>query len=239
MFAGLLRGTLVMSLCACAQIGDADVRPRRPSPVDAGTPTEPAAEDADDDGLCDTSEAQLGTDPNAADTDQDGLPDLIEIGNGFEPVDPADPAVDQIGYLPSGAGASLEFPIRATVVGDGQGVTGFFAEVGSLYFDDSNAGDFLTSVSAVSAAPTDAVRSINNESSRFAAVLGKTRLEFKAYFEYPSSLPVRKCTRTYPFRYVLKQDDSTVVAERLYLLVVRPLAKDGEFAPHCLPSDCQ
>jgi hypothetical protein len=238
MFARVPRVALVVLLCACAQVDDANDRPRKPIAVDAG-PSAGIGEDADDDGLCDSTEAQLGTDPMAADTDGDGLPDLIEVGNGFEPVDPADPAADQIGYLLSLAGASQDFPIRATVVGDGQGVTGFFGEVGSLYFDGSNAGDFLTSVSAVSAAPTDAVRSINNESPRFTAVFGKTRLEFRAHFEYPSGLPLRKCTRSYPFRYVLKQDDSTVLAERLYLLVVRPLAQDGTSAPHCLPSDCQ
>lgn len=239
MFASLLRVTVVVFLCACAESGDAEVRPRGPLAVDAGTPLVGMGEDADDDGLCDSSEAQLGTDPMAADTDGDDLPDLIEVGSGFEPVDPLDPAVDQVGYLLADAGAGLDFPIRATVLGDGQGVTGFFEQVGSLYFDGSNAGDFLTSVSAVSAAPTDAVRSINNESSRFAAVLGKTRLEFKAHFEYPSGRRAPNCTRTYPFRYVLKRDDASTLGERLYLLVVRPLAEDGAFAEHCLPSDCQ
>jgi hypothetical protein len=52
--------------------------------------------DSDGDGLTDEEEDRLGTDKLKADTDGDGYPDDVEqllIGSGFDPKDPAKPAV--------------------------------------------------------------------------------------------------------------------------------------------------
>jgi hypothetical protein len=50
----------------------------------------PTGLDADDDGLDDELEGQLGTNPLSADTDGDGWDDLAEIVNGTDPCDPRD-----------------------------------------------------------------------------------------------------------------------------------------------------
>ncbi|MDT0641957.1 hypothetical protein RM553_03845, partial [Zunongwangia sp. F363] len=47
--------------------------------------------DADNDGLTDDEEAEIGTDPNDPDTDGDGINDGDEVGNGSDPLDPCDP----------------------------------------------------------------------------------------------------------------------------------------------------
>lgn len=44
--------------------------------------------DADDDGLSDDEEADLGTDPNDPDTDDDGVNDGDEVDCGSDPLDP-------------------------------------------------------------------------------------------------------------------------------------------------------
>ena len=51
--------------------------------------------DTDGDGLSDRDEAcEAGTNPGVADTDGDGMPDKWELDHGFDPVDPADGALD-------------------------------------------------------------------------------------------------------------------------------------------------
>jgi hypothetical protein len=238
--ARLIVSVLWIALCACAGTRRADGGAARGAAADAGAQSHPAdSSDADHDGLCGETERDVGTDPNAADTDHDGLPDLVELGNGFRPVDANSPAADQIGILPARAGAGLDFALRVTVDGDGQGMSGFFEPVSSLYLDAVTAEDFLVGATAVAAEPVDGVRSINPEAGSFAAVLGKTRLEFRANFRYSGDPEVKGCSRTYPFRYSIKRDDGSPVAQRVYLLVVAPDAKDGGTAPHCLPRTCQ
>ena len=48
-----------------------------------------ASEDADQDGLTDSTELTLGTNPNKADTDEDGHNDKAEVDAGTDPKDPA------------------------------------------------------------------------------------------------------------------------------------------------------
>jgi hypothetical protein len=48
---------------------------------------DPAAEDADGDGLADDAEAELGTDPNTPDSDGDGVQDGGEVNAGTDPLD--------------------------------------------------------------------------------------------------------------------------------------------------------
>jgi hypothetical protein len=203
----------------------------------AATPGSPG--DGDGDGLCDSTELELGTDPMAADSDRDRLPDLIEVVSNFAATEAADPAGDQVAFLRGSRGSSLDFSVRSTVDGDGQSLAGWFSEAGSFYRDDLTAGDYFVGATAVSADPIDAARSINEESARFAAVLGKTRLAFNLRFEFGDREDLA-CGRAYPFRYAIKSDDGETRSERFYLLVVGPSdAPELDAADFCLPSSCE
>jgi len=59
-------------------------------PLDSNDP-EAAPADADEDGLTDEEEAELGTDPNNADSDGDGISDGDEVNGGTDPLDSNDP----------------------------------------------------------------------------------------------------------------------------------------------------
>jgi hypothetical protein len=213
----------------------------------------PAPSDGDGDGLCDVTEDEFGTDPAMIDTDGDRLPDLIELVNGFDATDPESPFDDQLGYLEARRESSMDFPVRVTVDGDGQGFSGYFQALTAIYADGRSAADFFAGATAVSAYPIDGVRSINEGSAHFAAVLGRTRLAFSLRFEYLDELGVLDCKRAYPFRYAIKSDDGVTRAERLYLLIVVP-ENSIDIAPprsagampltdaageHCLPQSCQ
>lgn len=195
--------------------------------------------DGDGDGLCDGTELELGTNPELEDTDGDQLPDLIEAVSNFDPVDDEDPASDQIAFMPGSRGTNLGFAVRSTVDGDGQSLAGWFTAAGSFYRDDMTAADFFVGATAVSADPIDAARSINEESARFAAVLGKTRLAFNLSFEF-GDRPDLECGRAYPFRYAIKSDDGETRSERFYLLVVGKNGAAGlDTAAFCIPSTCE
>ncbi len=69
--------------------------------------TDPALADTDGDGLDDRLELEeLPTDPLVADTDEDGALDGFEFEFGFDPIDPADGALDPDGDGLSNAGES-------------------------------------------------------------------------------------------------------------------------------------
>lgn len=194
--------------------------------------------DADGDGLCDSTEADLGTDPDEVDSDGDGIPDIIELVAGLEPVMPTDPAPDQLAYLPGARGAAVDFETRFTVEGDGQGMSGWFGALGTLYRDGDSADLYHVGSTALQAAPIDAARSIEAGRARFEAVLGKTRLSFLLQFEFGDRTD-RSCARAYPFRYAIKSDDGQTRAERTYLLVIGGAgATQAEAAGFCLPSGC-
>jgi hypothetical protein len=170
---------VLLAVCACGGGGRGPARGGQAASADAG------AADSDQDGLCDSTETQLGTDPHAVDSDGDGLPDLIELGNGFDPTDPTSPAADQVGYLQAQPGAQLDFQVRITVDGDGQGLSGVFEPISSIYGDGVTAGDFLVSEQALAADPADTVRSIDTSAVHFTSVLGHARLAFGLSFRYP------------------------------------------------------
>jgi hypothetical protein len=226
-------------LCACGE--SADMRP----PLDETPRDRPDASDGafaidqDGDGLCDQTEVEFGTDPEQSDSDSDGIPDLIELGNGFDATDSLQPGADQLAQLAARPSATLDFPIRVTLEGTGEGVSGRFTEMGSFYTDMSSALEFFRAGIAVAADPVDAVRSIDAEAARFRSVLGRTRLEFSLRFTYARPEPLT-CTRAYPFGYVLESDSGELVAEGLFLLVVSP--SDGAThagREYCLPAGCQ
>jgi hypothetical protein len=195
--------------------------------------------DHDGDGLCDGTEHDFGTDPRSNDSDGDGLPDLIELANGFDPVNRADPRPDQVAYLEAKSGGSTDFSVRTTFDGQGEGVSGYFDAISSIYSDGSTAQDFYRGTAAVSADPVDSVRGIEQDSARFAAVLGHARLGFILHFEYMQGGPSVDCARAYPFRYSLKTDNGDVLGDRLFLLVVGAGAGTASDLDFCLPSGCQ
>jgi hypothetical protein len=203
--------------------------------ADAGS----SSNDSDGDGLCDGTELEVGTDPNAADSDGDRLPDLIEVVSSFSPVEADDPASDQVAFMQGVRGGALDFGVRSTVNGDGQSLAGWFSSAGSFYRDELTAADYFVGATAVAADPVDAARSINEESARFAAVLGRTRLSFNLRFEH-GQRPDLECGRAYPFRYAIKSDDGETRSERFYLLVVGTAgAVAVEPTGFCLPTVCE
>jgi hypothetical protein len=211
--------------------------------LDAGPPQSESGDgavmDSDHDGLCDATELELGTDPRVSDTDGDALPDWVEVGNGFDPNDPTSPAPDQLARLEAQTGAGSDFPVRSTVQGDGQGLTGAFQSFSSAYADGATAGDFLTAAIAVSADPVDGVRRIDAQQARFESVLGPTRLGFSLHFDYAGDAGTPTCAKAYPFRYGTKSDDGSTRSTRLFLLVVEPPEQPQGSVQYCLPDGCQ
>jgi hypothetical protein len=195
-------------------------------------------EDSDRDGVCDGYEVNLGSDPLRSDTDRDGLPDFSEIVAGFDLTDPNTPAPDQVAYIVGSAGTTLDFPLRMTLEGSGQGYSGEF-RVRSDALDPRGytAKDFFEGAIAISGEPPDNVRGVQSESERFMSVMGKTRLSFQLRFRVRSDeLP--RCAIAYPFEYRLKADDGRFATARDYVLVVVPESSNGERRSFCVPEVC-
>jgi hypothetical protein len=228
---------LLALLCACGQGADGSA-PFVSGRQDTGERPLP---DADADGLCDFTEEELGTDPSAADTDGDGLPDVIELVNGLDATDPGSPEPGQVARLEAAQEGASEFEVRATVEGDGQGMSGYFEPLPTAYADGFNAADFFAGSTALSASPEDGVRSIDQGAAHFGAVYGHTRLAFSLRFTYPWEAlgGTLDCGRAYPFRYAIKADDGDTRSDQLYLLVVVPEGTIGTQAELCLPHSCQ
>ena len=194
--------------------------------------------DRDHDGLCDTSELELGTDPDQLDSDGDGLPDIIELVAGHQPGVPEDPSAESLAHLQGERGATVELEARFTVEGDGEALSGWFSAEGTLYRDGDSADQYFVSSSALEAAPIDAARSIASAASRFEGVLGRTRLSFLLRFAYGDA-PARDCARAYPFRYAIKPDSGDTRAEQSFLLVIGAAgASQAEAKSFCLPAGC-
>jgi len=195
-------------------------------------------EDTDRDGVCDRYEDTLGSDPLRGDTDRDGLPDFSEIIGGFNLTDPTTPAPDQVAYILGSTGATLDFPLRVTLEGSGQGYSGEF-RVRSDALDPRGytAKDFFEGAIAISGEPPDNVRGVQSESERFMSVMGKTRLSFQLHFRVRTEeLP--RCAIAYPFEYRMKADDGRFATARDYVLVVVPESSNGERRSFCVPEVC-
>ena len=207
-------------------------------PTWAGSPAPVPAKlaDTDQDGLCDVTEAELGTDPNKVDSDDDGIPDVVEIISGYDSSDATSPGIDQIGRLIALPGQTLDYEVRATFNGVGQGATGLFSALSSLNPRGLRADHFYVAGQAVSAEPPDNVRGIQPGQERFNSVLGHTRLVFNLRFAYGGD-PPPDCTAALPFDYSIKSDSGGYGGSRTYLLIVgsdaRPKPED-----FCRPVAC-
>jgi hypothetical protein len=197
---------------------------------------EPSGVDSDGDGLCDDTEDQQGTSPESMDSDDDGLPDVVEVIYGFVATDPRSPSDDEVVYLEARPGAEARLNLRFTVDGTGGDFSGFFEDSPSPYDDGSSAGQYLVGSQAISSEPPEAVRVIDGSRQLFRAVLGTARLELEALFRADDEIDTETCSRAYPFRYGLREDDVGLVDDHLYLLVVA--APETGVAEFCQPRDC-
>ena len=239
-----MREWLVGLSLACAACSTSEFDPQQaviPPPAavsgEGGIPFDDD-EDSDRDGVCDSYEVNLGSDRTRADTDRDGLPDLSEIVGGFNLTDPNTPAPDQVAYIVGSPGATLEFPLRLTLEGSGQGYSGEF-RVRSDALDPRGytAKDFFEGAVALGGEPPDNVRGVQAESERFMSVMGKTRLSFQLHFRVRADeLP--RCAIAYPFEYRLKADNGRFAASRDYVLIVVPESSNGERRSFCAPEVC-
>jgi hypothetical protein len=233
--------TLVLQLMAAACHSDGSAPSTSPLklPGSAGqlAPVPANSQDSDHDGLCDSTEEQLGSDPHQLDSDSDGLPDVVEVVSGFDPTDASSPGIDQVGYLAMQAGSTLDFDVRATFDGVGQGASGSFIALNALIPQDWHADQFLENSTAVSAVPPDNVRDIDADQQHFGSVLGNTRLTFSLHFAYGNDPPLA-CSAGLPFGYQIKSDSGGFTGARGYLLVVSPDGSKPEPAKFCRPTAC-
>jgi hypothetical protein len=229
---------LLQPLAACSSV-DAPSAQFLVQPGAAGSASLPSTKtnDADQDGLCDRSEEQLGTSSASIDTDGDHIPDVIEVIGGYSPTDPTSPGVDQLGYLEAQPGRMLELELRATVEGKGQGATGQFTALNAFDARGLRANDFFMSGLAVRAEPPDNVRGIQPGDERFSSVLGRTRLTFRLSFSYIWDGKL-DCAAALPFVYAIKSDIGGYSDARSYLLVVTPKGAGLRAADFCRPVAC-
>ncbi|MDD9944183.1 MAG: hypothetical protein OXU20_24275 [Myxococcales bacterium] len=234
--------SIVIWLSACTGADRAvapEGAPEAPAAGEGNDERPPEVRDADGDGLCDGTEADVGTDARLVDTDGDGFPDPVEVALGFEAVDPATPDPSHVAYLEAVPGAILDFEVRLTVDGKGEGYAGGFAPASPLYDLGHSAADFYESARADGADPVDNVREFGGQTERFAAVVGSTRLRFVLRFRNPLSRHENPdCVVAHPFQYLVKNDSGEIVNRRSYLLVlIPPSASEGADA-YCRPAAC-
>jgi hypothetical protein len=224
---------LQLTAAACTQaVTDAPITSK-----DVPVPPPAKNDDRDRDGLCDSSEERIGTNPDVLDTDADGLPDVVEVLAGYNPTDPSNPGLDQLGYLVGQPGRALDLELRSTIEGNGQGATGQFMARNAFDVQGLRASDFFVSALAVGAEPPDNVRGIRAGEERFGSVLGRTRLTFRLHFEFASDVMLR-CVAALPFMYSIKSDTGGYMGSRDYLLVVPPNDAAFEPADFCRPLAC-
>ncbi len=224
---------LVFALSGCAvesRFGAATL-PSDGGGVDAG-------EDRDHDGVCDSTERTIGSNPDELDSDHDGFPDAIELLNAFDPIDPNSPGVDQVAFMPAKNDASIELALRATVDGQGESFTGVLSSYPSIDAQKRSADDFLSGVVAVAAEPPENVHAVDASAERFDAVVGHTRLSFRAGFHYTSNVDF-PCAEGFAFAYALKSDQGKHVGSRDYMIVITPKDAMGrDPKSFCLPAAC-
>jgi hypothetical protein len=192
----------------------------------------PRVDDRDADGVCDGTEREVGSGVESADSDGDGASDLVEVAYDFDPLDSENPPGERVAVLRGEPNAGVDFHVRVTVTGTGDGHTGAFESEASVYEADAEASVFFRGAVAVSAEPQENVRGIDYASERFASVQGETRLAFSLRFEHPGEAGP-PCVRAYPFRYVVKSSRGETANQRGYLLVVVPDPATYEAGPWC------
>jgi hypothetical protein len=193
--------------------------------------------DHDHDGVCDSTELRYGGDLGRADSDRDGLPDLPELLAGFNPTDANSPGPDQVAFISGTSQTALDFEVRLTLDGSGQGYTGEFVAGSSLSDDLLSSADFFNGAVALGADPRENGREMIAASERFGSVDGRTRLSFRLSFAYMQADPA-PCTTGYPFMYRIQADNGDLAAGRPYLLIVTSDEGSGGSAEFCVPSAC-
>jgi hypothetical protein len=231
---GVLWMMLLAGVLACGDGGTTAATGAKPDP---SLPPEATGDDRDGDGLCNGTEAHVGTDPDAADSDGDAITDLVEAGHDIGALDPTEPSSERVAILDGRRGARIDFAVRATVSGDGDGQTGAFEAERALYDDDRDAEVYFSGAVADSADPRENVRGIDYGAEKFTSVEGETRLAFTLRFEMPADETLT-CVRAYPFRYTITSTRGDVANEDPYLLVVVPEDGTYEQGPWCGLAPC-
>jgi hypothetical protein len=193
--------------------------------------------DRDRDGVCDATEARYGGDADGSDTDRDGLPDLIELLAGFSPSEATQPGPEQVAILSGTPQAVLDFELRLTLDGSGQGYTGEFEPGTALSGDSLSASSFYTGAVALAADPRENARGIAATSERFGIVDGRTRLSFRLSFRNNEAQPAN-CTAGYPFLYRITADNGSLAAGRPFVLIVTSDQGSGGSPDFCMPTSC-
>jgi Bacterial TSP3 repeat len=230
----------VLGACSLSQRPDASLVPE--PAADGGTPIDAATlspDDTDGDGLCNETEKDVGTDPEVLDTDGDGYPDLVEVMAEFDALDALSPGLDQVATLAAERGRVLDFEVRATVDGMGEGYTGVFAAYPSTNVDGLMAVDFLKRSTAFGAEPLDHVRGVDVDGAHFDSVLGRTRLSFRLRFAFNLVSSDFPCADAFSFTYGVKDDLGRRRGVRDYVLIVVPEGATGmSAADFCVPPAC-
>lgn len=193
--------------------------------------------DRDRDGVCDATEQRYGGDIAGSDTDRDGMPDLMELIAGFNPDEPTQPSPDQVAILSGEPQAVLDFELRLTLDGRGQGYTGAFEAGTPLAGDSLSASSFYTGAVAMAADPRENVRGMVATSERIGVVDGRTRLSFRLSFRNTQTQPAT-CTAGYPFLYRITADNGSLAVSRPFLLIVTSDLDSGGSSEFCMPTSC-
>lgn len=205
---------------------------------DGGPPLDgdvwPPEPDTDGDGVCDGTERARGTDPTRPDTDGDGFDDRVELDWGFDGTRTDSPDRDFLAYLSERTGAGTDVVITLSVRGQGQTFTGAFEAIRTSDREGIDASRYYTGSFAVAAIPMENVFEVRPEEERIFGVVGQTRLVYQVDFAWDGE--PRGCRRLFPWRYVVKRDDGSIVYGRRYYLVITGERDDGTW---CAPlGDC-
>lgn len=213
----------------------ASCRPR-PGEGDAAVPERDAApiRDSDGDGLCDDTELSRGTDPTNADTDGDGFSDLVEIHVYGDALMIDSPDRDDLVVLPTDRLATSSIPLTFTVRGEGGSYVGGFSARPRPLADTTSANDFFLRASAVAGTPPANVGLVEEE--RFVGVVGRTLFTYQLDFEYRGDALI-DCMRAYPFTYLVKLEDGSIVGSQTRILLVAPRGMEPGTGAWCADAD--
>lgn len=192
--------------------------------------------DSDRDGICDSTEQNIGTNPFVADSDSDGFPDDVELAFDSDPHAPGEPNRDDVVYVSESATAALSVMPLIRVRGMGQTFTGYIVP-GTSSRASGSAAELVQAAFASGAYPMSNVFRIDTEAQRFEGVEGTTQLLFELRL-FAGSMEARDCRRSFVLRYFAKTSEGAVYSGPSYLVVVTPDAASESLATWCAPQSC-
>ena len=194
-----------------------------------------APSDSDGDGLCDDTELSRGTDPRNADTDGDGFSDLVEIHVLGDALMVDSPDRDDLVVLPTDRLQTTSVALTYTVRGEGGSYVGGFSARPRPLGDTTTANDFFLRATAVAGTPPANIGLVEEE--RFVGVVGRTLFTYQLDFEYRDDALI-DCMRAYPFTYLVKLEDGSIVGAQSRILLVAPRGMTPGNGPWCGVGAC-